>query len=285
MDNDVLLKIMNSEKMLTKAERKVADFILQSPQEVMYMSITDLAERSGVGDTTVFRFCKTLKISGYQDFKMMLAQSLSNNKTSSAITLSDEINITDPVEEVCRKLLNTNIAALNQTFEMIKMDDILSAIEMIEKAKMIYFFGAGSSSVTALEAFYKFARVLPNVVATQDIHMQTMSSSLLGEQDLVIAFSYSGSTKDIIDILKRAKQNHANTICITRFAESPLTSYADIVLLCGSNEGPFQGGSLSAKVAQMYLLDILYTEYFKKNYILCDKNKKRTTQSIANKLL
>lgn len=285
MDNDVLLKILNNEKTLTKAERKVADFILQSPQEVMYMSITDLAERCGVGDTTVFRFCKTLKISGYQDFKMMLAQSLSNNKAPSAITLSDEIDITDATDEVCRKLLNTNIAALNQTFEMINMDDIHSAIEMIEKAKMIYFFGAGSSSVTALEAFYKFARVLPNVIATQDIHMQAMSSSLLGEQDLVIAFSYSGSTKDIIDNLKRAKQNHANTICITKFAESPLTAYADIVLLCGSNEGPFQGGSLSTKVTQMYLLDILYTEYFKKNYLLCDKNKKRTTQSIANKLL
>lgn len=285
MDNDVLLKILSSEKILTKAERKVADFILQSPQEVMYMSITDLAERCGVGDTTVFRFCKTLKISGYQDFKMMLAQSLSNNKTSSAITLSDEINITDSTDEVCRKLLSTDIAALNQTFEMINIDDIHTAIDMISAAKLIYFFGAGSSSVTALEACYKFARILPNVVSTQDIHMQAMSSSLLTEQDLVIAFSYSGSTKDIIDILKRAKQNHAKTICITRFSESPLTAYADIILLCGANEGPFQGGSLSAKVAQMYLVDILYTEYFKKNYIDCDRNKKRTTQSIVNKLL
>ncbi len=285
MNTDILVRILSSEKALTKAERKVADFVLQSPHEVLYMSITDLAEHCGVGDTTVFRFCKTLRINGYQDFKMMLAQSLSNSESNSVMTLSDEVSIHDSTDEVCRKLLNTDIAALNQTLEMINIQDIHTAIDMISDARLIYFFGVGASSVMALEACYKFARIVPNVVSTQDIHMQAMASSLLSENDLIIAFSYSGSTKDTIDILKRAKQNHAKTICITRFSESPLTAYADIILLCGANEGPFQGGALSAKVAQLYLLDILYTEYFKKNFATCDENKKRTTQSIANKLL
>jgi len=285
MNNDVLLKIFSNEKALTKAERKVANFILQSPYDVLYMSITDLAEHCGVGDTTVFRFCKTLKISGYQDFKMMLAQSLSSNETNSTMTLSDEINISDSTEEVCQKLLSTDITALNQTLDMIDIQAIHASIAMIANAKLIYFYGVGASSVMALEAYYKFARILPNVISTQDVHMQAMSSSLVNENDLVIAFSYSGSTKDVIDIFMRAKQNHAKTICVTRFAESPLTLYADIILLCGANEGPFQGGALSAKVAQLYLLDILYTEYFKSNFEICDQNKKRTTQSISNKLL
>lgn len=286
MVNDILLQIMSAKEKFTKAEQKVADFILQSPHDVLYMSINDLADYCGVGDTTVFRFCKTLKISGYQDFKMTLAQSLSSNgSTGTIMTLSDEISINDPVDKVCRKLLNTDIAALKQTLDMINVQDIETTVDMIGSAKLIYLYGVGASSVMAQEAYYKFARILPNVIANQDIHMQLMTSSLLSENDLAIAFSYSGSTKDIIDILKRAKQNHAKTVCVTRFAESPLTEYADIVLLCGANEGPFQGGKLSAKVAQLYLLDILYTEYFKKNYSISDLNKKRTTQSIANKLL
>lgn len=285
MSQDIFSKIQASDKIFTKAERKVANFILESPRDAMYMSITDLAQRCGVGDTTVFRFCRTLKLNGYQDFKMTLAQSLSSKEGINGITLSDEINISDSVEEVCRKLLSTNIAALNQTFDMINTEDIRRAIDMIENARMIHFFGVGSSGIMANEAKNKFSRILPNVMFTQDSHMQAMASALLGEQDLAIAFSYSGSTKDVIEILKRARQNRAKTICITRYAESPLTAYADIVLLCGANEGPFQGGSLSARVAQLYLLDVLYTEYFKKNYIVCDYNKKCTTQAIANKLL
>ncbi len=282
---DIFAKIHASDKVFTKAEHKVANFVLESPREAMNMSITDLAERCGVGDTSVFRFCKTLKLSGYQDFRMTLAQSLSSNDDSSGMTLSDEINISDSTDEVCRKLLNTDIAALNQTLDMINNNDIQKAIEMIQNARMIHFFGVGSSGIMALEAKNKFARILPNVIVAQDSHMQSMVAALLGENDLAIAFSYSGSTKDIIETLKRAKQNNAKTICITRYAESPLTAYADIVLLCGANEGPFQGGSLSAKVAQLYLLDVLYTEYFKKNYAVCDYNKRRTTESIASKLL
>lgn len=282
---DLFAKIQASDKVFTKAERKVANFVLEFPREAMYMSITDLAERCGVGDTSVFRFCKTLKLSGYQDFRMTLAQSLSNNEGANGMTLSDEINISDSTDEVCRKLLNTDIAALNQTFDMIHNEDIQKSIEMMRNARMIHFFGVGSSGIMALEAKNKFARILPNVVAAQDSHMQSMVSALLGEQDLAIAFSYSGSTKDVIETLKRAKHNKAKTICITRYAESPLTVYADVVLLCGANEGPFQGGSLSAKVAQLYLLDVLYTEFFKKNYAICDYNKKLTTQSIAAKLL
>ena len=282
---DIFAKIQASDKVFTKAERKVANFVLEYPRDAMYMSITDLAERCGVGDTSVFRFCKTLKLNGYQDFKMTLAQSLSNSENASAMTLSDEINISDSTDEVCRKLLNTDIAALNQTFDMMNNEDIRKAITMIENARLIYFFGVGSSGIMALEATNKFARVLPNVISTMDSHMQSMASALLGEQDLAVAFSYSGSTKDVIETLKRAKQNRAKTICITRYAESPLTAYADIVLLCGANEGPFQGGSLSAKVAQLYLLDVLYTEFFKHNYAICDYNKKRPPQSITSKLL
>ena len=285
MSNDIIARIQASGKSFTKAEHKVADYVLQRPHDIMYMSITDLAENCGVGDTTVFRFCKTLKLSGYQDFKMTLAQSLSGNENTSALTLSDEINIDDPTDEVCRKLLNTDIAALNQTLEMISTQDIQKTIQMMKEAKLIYFFGVGSSCVMALEAKNKFAGILPNVMFVEDSHMQAMSSALLGKDDLAIAFSYSGSTKDTIEILKRAKQSHAKTVCITRFSESPLTAHADIVLLCGANEGPFQGGSLSAKVAQLYLLDVLYTEFFKKNYSTCDYNKKLTTQSITNKLL
>ncbi len=285
LTNDIFARIQASSKAFTKAEHVVADYVLKHARDILYMSITDLAEHCGVGDTTVFRFCKTLKLSGYQDFKMLLAQSINSNETSSAITLSDVISITDSTDEVCHKLLNTNVAALNQTLEMNKAEDIQKAVAMMKKARLIHFFGMGSSGVMSMEAKNKFGAILPNVMCVEDAHMQAMASALLGKEDLAIAISYSGSTKDTIEILKRAKNNGAMTICITRFAESPITAYTDVVLLCGANEGPFQGGSVSAKIAQIFLLDILYTEFFKTNYELCDHNKKQTTQSIAAKLL
>ena len=76
MNIDIFTQIRLQFNNLTKAEKKVGEFVLNNPKDVLYMSITDLAEKCNVGDTSVFRFCKTLNLKGYQDFKMMLAQGL-----------------------------------------------------------------------------------------------------------------------------------------------------------------------------------------------------------------
>ncbi len=284
MTNDLFTLIREKMPSFTKAERKVAAMVLQSPQLFVNMSITQTARHCGVSDTSVFRFCRMLNLEGYQDFKMSLVQSLSNGGLSLS-TLSDQISVEDDTDEVCRKLLATNMDVLKQTYDQLDPQKIREAVTMIENARMIHFYGMGSSGVMALEAKNRFARILPNVVFEADGHMQEMSSALLGPEDLAIAFSYSGTAKDTISILKRAKKNGAQCLCITHFPDSHLTVFADLVLLVGGGEGPFQGGSLSARIAQLYMLDVLYTEFFKHNYARCDTNKKLTTQSIAARLL
>lgn len=281
---DLFANIRNTYQNMTKAEKKVADYLLENPGQVLYMSITDFARNCGVGDTSVFRFCKTLQLAGYQDFKMQLAQSISIGG-SAALTLSEEILTTDSIEETCHKLAATNISALNQTLESLQAEDVHRAIRLMEQARAIHFVGVGSSAASALEGKYKFARILPNVVFEADAHMQAMSASLMGSQDVVIAFSYSGSTKETLQAVRLAKQNYAKIICITHFEKSPFAGLGDVVLLCGAHEGPFQGGSLSAKISQLFLVDVLYTEYFKQHYRQCDSNKKRTTSAVADKLL
>lgn len=283
-NTDIFNVINNSYSTFTKSEKKVADFVSQTPEKVLYTSITDLAEMCGVGDTTVFRFCKSLKLNGYQDFKMLLALAIaSNNGLDDSVV--GEINLDDDVTILGKKTLSASIATMNETFEMLDNTAIIRATDMIAAAKRIHFFGMGSSGVTALEAKQKFMRILPNVEYTSDCHMQYMTAALMDSYDLAIAFSYSGSTKDIINILKIAKKNGCKIICITRYAKSQLASLADVVLHCGSNEGPLQGGSLSTTIAQLYLLDILYLHYFIKHFDKAKENKAKTTESISSKLL
>jgi DNA-binding MurR/RpiR family transcriptional regulator len=282
--NGILSSIDVNYSRFTKSEKIVADFIFENPQRVLYTSITDLAEMCGVGDTTVFRFCKALKLNGYQEFKMLLAQDISN-KDGNGNTIAGTIELEDDVKTICKKALTTNIAALNETFDVLDFEAIVKAVDMISAAKRIHFFGMGSSGVIALEAKQKFMRILPNVEFVSDCHMQYMAASLLDSRDLAIMVSYSGSTKDMIEVHKLAKKNGCKSICITRFAKSALTNLADVVLLCGSNEGPLDGGASSTSIVQLYLIDILYLQYFIKHYNQSRENKARTTESISSKLL
>ncbi len=280
----IYARIENGYAKFTKSEKLVADFVFENPQKVLYTSITDLAEMCGVGDTTVFRFCKALKLNGYQEFKMLLAQDIANKKgVNNAI--AGMIELGDDVKTVCKKTFSTHIAALNETFNLLDFDAIIKAVDLISAAKRIHFFGIGSSGIIALEAKQKFMRILPNVEFVADCHMQCMAASLLDSRDLAVIFSYSGSTKDMIDVHRLAKQNACKSICITRFPKTALTNQADVVLLCGSNEGPLDGGASSTSMVQLYLLEVLYMQYFVKHYNQSRENKARTTESISSKLL
>lgn len=284
MAEGIFSRIENTYPKFTKSEKIVADFVFDSPEKVLYTSITDLAEICGVGDTTVFRFCKALKLNGYQEFKMYLAQDLAV-KTGSDYTITGSIRQDDDIQTICKKALTVDIAALTETFEGLDFNAVQKVVDLIASASKIQFFGMGSSGVIAQEAKMKFMRILPNVEYIADCHMQYMSAALLTGSDLAVIFSYSGSTKDTIEIANLAKENGCKIVCITRYINSHLASISDVVLVCGSNEGPLEGGASSTTMVQLYILDILYLQYFTKHYHQCKVNKSKTTESISSKVL
>ncbi len=250
---------------------------------VIYMSITDLADACNVGEASVFRFCKTMNLKGYQEFKIALAHSIAQGEETPQ--LSNEITMQDTVEELSSKILSNTVSALHETFNLINEKDISDAIDSMIKAERIHFFGVGASLMTAMEAKNKFMRIINKTECSLDSHLQIMSAALLTEKDVAVVISYSGSTKDTIEVAKVVKERGAKVISITRFAKSPLTNYSDITLLCGSNEGPLQGGSLSAKISQLYLLDLLYAEYFIRTSRESTLNKESTAKAVIEKML
>ncbi|MFU0799814.1 MAG: MurR/RpiR family transcriptional regulator [Xylanivirga thermophila] len=268
----------------TKSEKKVMDAFLENPEEVLYSSITDFSEKAKVGDTTVVRFCRKLGFKGYHDFKIAVAQELSNSSSNTFGSFNEGIDIKDSFDDVLQKLIGKNIEALQETATLLNKADVEKAVKFIEDSRMTVFYGVGTSGITALDAKNKFMRIGIPVDAYTDGHMQAMSASLLTEVDTAIAISYSGSTKDTVDTMQIARENGAKTICITHYAKSPVTKYADVVLLSGYNESPLQGGALITKIAQLYVIDVLYTEYFRKNVSMASKNKSRSGSAISDKL-
>lgn len=268
----------------TKSEKRVADYVSGNSEKILYMSITDFAEACGVGDTTVFRFCKALKLNGYQEFKVYLAQDLAV-KTGSDYSIVGSVCQDDDIQTVCKKALAMDISALTETFEGLDFDTVAKVVELMAGAVKIQFFGMGSSGVVAQEAKMKFMRILPNVEYVSDCHMQYMSAALLTSADLAIIFSYSGSTKDSIEITNIARRSGCKVVCITRYANSHLACIADEVLVCGSNEGPLEGGAATTSMVQLYILDILYLQYFTRHYRQCRISKEKTTEAISTKVL
>lgn len=280
--HDLIGQIRGDYPHYTKAEKKVANYVLENPKKVLFMSISDLADACKVGDTSVFRFCRSLNLQGYQEFKMQL--SLSMHVENDAIEELGEVSVKDSFDILAKKVLQNNLNAINETYSLIDSSDFAKAMYYLEHANHIHFFGVGTSMLTAMVAMNKFLRITPNVHCMMDSHMQAMSASMMTEKDLAIVISYSGATKDTIHVAKQAKKVGAKVVCITKFAKSPLTAYSDVTILCGSKEGPLEGGSTSSQMSQMFLIDLMYMEFYRNKFEVTNKNRHKTADAVVEKI-
>ncbi len=268
---------------LTKAEKKVADFVLRNPRPVLFMSITDLADACQVGETSVYRFCRSMNMQGYQEFKMQLSLGMTETPEKENLPESNQM-LGDTLKETAEKIMQSHLSALRETYCLLRQEDLEVFLERIEKAKRVFFFGIGDSLLIAQEACHKFASITGKAYCITDPHMQAIAASSMTQEDFAVMISYSGATKDNICTAKTAKQEGASVGCITRFKKSPLTAYSDVTLLCGAAEGPMDGGSVSAKVSQFYLIDLLYQEYYTRHYEECRNIREKASRAVVEKI-
>lgn len=268
---------------LTRAEKKVADYVLQNPRQVLFMSITDLADACQVGETSVYRFCRTMNLQGYQEFKMQLSLGMSE-QDEEWTPEEDNQGLEKTLKESAERLLRKHVEALEETYRLLNQESFEGFLERMEKARRIFFFGISDSQLIAQEAGNKFMSISGKAYSVADTHMQAVTAASMTEEDFLIFLSYSGATKDNIYTARIARRTGAGIGCITRFRKSPLSAYCDEVLQSGANEGPMEGGSVSAKIGQMYLIDLLYQEYRRRNYETSRKYRENASKAVMDKL-
>lgn len=249
-----LLKIRSLYNSFTKKEKKIADYVLNN-SNVIYMSITELAEACDVGETTIIRFCRKLGTKGYQEFKLVLAREM----VSPEEDVHQNIGPLDDLESIIKKTTQANINAIDDTAKVISSNELDKAINAILNADKVDIYGVGASAFTAGDAKYKLMRIGINAEAIGDPHIQCMSTVNLTPKSVAMGISFSGSTKDTVDSLTLAKETGAFTIAITNYEKSPITKVADAVLLTSAKETPLRSGALTSKIAQLHIIDILYT--------------------------
>jgi len=235
-----------------KAEKKVADWIFENPGKIISLSIVELAELCKCSEATIVRFSKRLGLAGYQELKISLASEGGDP------VVSTHISANDTAFEIYHKVCNDIYISLEKTKKSLDEKAIQDAAKKLCIAEKIVIFGLGNSSPIALDASHKFMRAGLNAVAYTDNHMQVIAASHLTEKDIAIGISHSGSSKDIVDALKVAKEHGATTITITNAGKSPILKQSDIVLSTSSDETQYNILALNSRIAQLAIIDTLY---------------------------
>ena len=274
-----LLRIRAIMPGLKPSEKKVAQCMIENPEKVVDMSVTELSRASGTSDSTVVKFSQKLGYSGFQELKIRLARELPLFHPQ----IHGDITHGDDLESIKIKIFRANERAISDTCRAINSNELDRAVNALATAQRIIFFGSGASGIVALDAEQKFLRIGKECHGFNDAHMAAVVASLCDNTTAVVGISHSGATRDTVRVLEVAKQAQAVTICLTNFLNSPITSAADIVLLTSVQESDFRSGAIASRVAQLSVLDVLFVAVAQKQYETTMRCLQITREAVADK--
>ncbi|HWR42924.1 MurR/RpiR family transcriptional regulator [Sporomusa sp.] len=264
---------------LTKAEQKAANYILSNSTEVIHMTITELAEAAHSAEATIFRLCKKLGYSGYQDLKIALAGDIYTPLES----VHKEVDPNDTPTVIAGKIFNGITEGLQDTLQIMNGPALEQAISTIAAAQRIDAYGSGGSAIIAADIEHRFMRFGIPVRAYADPHMQMTSAALLKPSDVVIAISHSGANRDILDAVQMAKASQATVISITSYMRSPLSKVADIALYGMAREVNYRSEAMASRLIHLALVDVLYVGALLKQQDTFIANMQKVRQAIAKR--
>ncbi|MBY5943696.1 MurR/RpiR family transcriptional regulator [Photobacterium rosenbergii] len=278
-----VLDMMGSmQESMTPSARRISEFVMDNPAGVTKLSIAELSQTVNVGEATIIRFCRMLGFKGFQDFKMDLAIELSNQSQGDKSILDTDITAGDGAELIGQKLQATINNVLSETLNLLSFEALEAVAQQFRDARAVYFFGVGSSGITAEDAKNKFMRIGYNVDALTNNHFMYMKASLLQPGDLAIGISHSGNSLETTKALMLAKEAGASTVALTHNPKSGICKHADWVLLNGNRQGQLQGDSIGTKITQLFVLDLVYTLLVKDDVDGAQSKKLRTTKALES---
>ena len=264
---------------LRTAEQRVADFILGHAEELIYLTVTELAERTQTSESTVVRLCQKIGYRGYQEFKILLARDL----VGPTETVYEEINPSDDLPTLKAKVFQANAQALKDTIEVLTDEELQRAVTAIAQARRVEVYGIGGSAPLALDAYHKFMKLGIPCTWLNDSDLMAMSSALLRPGDVALGISHTGASRDVCDAMENAKTAGATTVCITHRATSPITKASDIRLYTAAKETAFGSDAMSSRIAQLTIIDTLYAGIANADYNKALAMIQKTREASAGK--
>ena len=264
---------------LTPLEARVVDMILGRRDFGGATSLKSIAEDAGVSEAMIVKIAKKLGFTGFKDFR----SGITDYNSLPTAELHQELSPDDTGPTIAQKVFRTSIHALEETLSILDPVAFERAAELIHGARQRDLYGIGGSAQIARDVAHKFLRIGVRTNVFDDAHMMLMSASLLGPEDVAIAFSHSGNTNAVIEPLELARKRGARTIALTNYSGSPLADIADVVLCSTAQGSPLLGENAAARIAQLVLFDAVFAAVAQRDLAAAEQNLSATMGAVKAK--
>lgn len=259
----------------SESEKEIARYILNHGDDVLSMSVKELAKNTYTSPATIVRLCKKIGLEGYNDFKIKYSAELQYD-----LHHSNRIDVNFPFEKkdthpmICHKLASLSEEVIADTIKLIDFDQLEKIVDLLYQSHDIDIYGSGNSLLAAMSFQHKMMRIARNVNLKALHGEQVFLSYNSDEKRIAVIISYSGETHDLIQNAQILKEKKTPIIVLTSIGDNHLSHYADYILNIGSREKIFTKiAPFASQVSMEYLLNVIFSCIFQKDYDQNIQNK------------
>lgn len=261
------------------AEKKIANYIINNKEEVIEMTIAELAAASGASEATISRFCKKCNMKGFHHLKISLAKEIVESNMD-AIPVSNDIDENN-IPQSLQNILANKIEELRQTISMINEESFKEILYLLNNAKSVQFAAVGNTIPVALDGTYKFNQIGIKAISNTIWETQLAYTYNLTNEDVLISISNSGASKRLLTVIEAANEKKATTIAITNNEWSPIAKASKYHITTATREKLFMDEYYFSRVSASMVIEILYLFLTVKKEDVY-KNISRHEQSMAD---
>ena len=284
---DLQQRINAYRKNLTPAQLGLADYLISNLEAMSQLTIAEIADAAGVSSATITRFCETLGYAGFSQLKSAMVIALEQKrKDREQFAIADgDITEEDNADETLVKISFQEAEAISATARNIDRKQLDAAVQAILGCRRLDIYGLGSSYLAALDLQQKLHRIGLTAYCWNDNHLALTSAAVLNKDDVAIAFSHSGVTTEVFQMVETAKRSGAKVIGVTNHPASPIGRASDILLTTSAKESRFRSGAMSSRIVQLAVVDFMFVRIMQRLYKSASASLERTYDAVKDNRL
>lgn len=259
---------LKEDSQFTYTEKRIADFVLNHGHLISSLSLDELAAKVYTSHSSIIRFSQKLGYEGYREFRFALTTAYQEERFQEG---SVDANVpfleSDSCQEVAKKMADLTMTTIQTTYRMLDYSALETSVLFLSAAKRVFIFAKGDSQIRARAFQNKLVKLGLFIVLAEEYADEAWVVHNIHPGDLAIFISYSARTKQYESFIHELSSNQVPTIVITSDSDSILAQHSSALLLTDNEESyTDKVGTFSSQIAIEYILDVLYSLFYKENY-------------------
>ncbi len=233
---DITQLVAEQYDLLTKSEKRIADYVRQNQDEAAFLSAAEIAAQLDLSEATMVRFARTLGFESYPAFRTTLQEKFRHLATHSA-RLRSRLDDLREAGDIFERLVASEIAFLTEALQTVDRKSMDAAVELLRTHRRVFVFGLGPSVSLVDLLEIRLTRSARHVIPLRTSGKEILEPLLLmNKDDLVILISFFNVTPSMKIVLEQAHLHKTPVILVTDTLGPLLADKATVTL--SARRGP-----------------------------------------------